>query len=73
MDKLPGVVEGSKADGVIVTVYGPEKTEVFKKLTGDGKDKFAFVTLKGISKVIDRSARRMIDGIFVKVATTDSA
>lgn len=43
-DKLPGVAEGSKTDGVTLVVYGPDKTEILRKLTLDGKDKFAFTT-----------------------------
>jgi hypothetical protein len=46
-DLLPGVLDGSKSDGVTLVVYGPEKEEVFRKLTLYGKDKFAFTTKKG--------------------------
>lgn len=49
-DKLPGVEAGSKTDGVKIVVYGPDKAEVFSKLSvygKDGKDKFAFTAQKG--------------------------
>ena len=50
-DRLPGVPENSQTDGVTLTIYGPDKSEKFKKLTLEGKTKFALTAQEGSKKL----------------------